>query len=508
MTARARLWGNAPRPSAGQLVLAAATGAAVGTGQAPLSLWFVALPALSWLMWQLSSGARVRAAMWHGWFAGAGHFAATMFWIVEPFLVDPARHGWMAPFALVFMAFGMALFWAGAAGLAAVLGGASRRRRLVALAVGLALADLARGYVFTGFPWALIGHIWIGTPVMQFAALAGPVGLTGLATGIGTLPWLWRGGWIRGPVVALAALGSALYAGLWHADRPVQERAEPVIVRLLQPNASQRLKWDAEMIPVFFDRQLAMTAAPGTPPPDLVVWPETAVPYLLENAGPALELIGAAGGGVPVAVGIQRRDGLRAYNSLAVLTAEGAVDAIYDKHHLVPFGEYLPFGDLLARFGLRGFAAQAGAGYSAGPGPQVLDLGRVGRVLPLICYEAVFPQDLRTPGIRADWILQVTNDGWFGNIAGPWQHLAQARLRAVEQGLPLLRSANTGITAVIDAQGRVLQSLDLNTAGFIDTAVPGALAPTIYSRTGDRPILLLLLILVGGLIPLRLRDGD
>lgn len=504
----------ATRPHIGALALAALTGAVIGTGQAPLSWWWLALPALIWALWQISTAKAVRAAMWRGWLTGAGYFAATLFWIVEPFLIDAARYGWMAPFALVFMALGMALFWAFAAGLAALIGGASRRRRILALALTLALADLARGYVLTGFPWALIGHIWIGTPVMQLAAFGGPVGLTLIATLLAAIPLLLPVRPLRagGVLVSLMLLGFAMWVGLWRLDQPAVPRASAINVRLLQPNASQRLKWNRDLVTTFFDRQLAMTAAAptatATTRPDLVIWPETAVPYLLEHAGPALKMITEASGGTPVAVGIQRREGDLAYNSLAVLNGEGAVTAVYDKHHLVPFGEYLPFGNFLARFGLHGFAAQEGAGYSAGPGPQVLDLGPLGRVLPLICYEAVFPQDLRTPGQRADWILQITNDGWFGDISGPYQHLAQARLRAVEQGLPLLRSANTGITAVIDAHGRVLQSLPLNTAGTIDAEVPGALPPTLYSRKGDRPILMLLLILCAGLLPLRLRDSD
>jgi apolipoprotein N-acyltransferase len=505
MTARAP-----SRPRAGALGLAALTGAAVGAGQAPLSWWWLSLPALCWLMWQISAEAGVRGALWRGWVAGAGYFTATMFWIVEPFLIDVPRHGWMAPFALVFMALGMALFWAGAAGLAVVLGGASRRRRILGLAVAFALAALLRGYLFTGFPWALIGHVWIGTPVMQLAAFIGPVGLTFFTTLLAALPLLIRQGPVRigGVLVSLILLGFAMWVGLWRLDHPAPDRATPIHVRLLQPNASQRLKWDADLASMFFRRQLEMTAAPGAPPPDLVIWPETAVPWLLDRAAPALEMMAEAAGGAVVATGIQRSEGPRYYNSLVVLDGGGGVDALYDKHHLVPFGEYVPFGDALARIGIGAFAAQRGAGYSAGPGPQVLDLGPLGRALPLICYEAVFPRDLRAPGPRADWILQVTNDGWFGNVAGPWQHLAQARLRAVEQGLPLLRSANTGITAVIDAQGRILQSLALNTAGSIDAPVPGALPPPLYARIGDRPILALLLLLALALVPLRLRDSD
>jgi len=162
----------------------------------------------------------------------------------------------------------------------------------------------------------------------------------------------------------------------------------------------------------------------------------------------------------------------------------------------VPFGEYMPLGDLLARFGIYGLAASHGHGYSAGPGAQVLDLGAIGRALPLICYEAVFAHDVNAAPERPNVILHLTNDAWFGTGAGPQQHLAQARMRAIEQGLPVARAANTGISAMIDGWGRITASLPLNTAGYLDAALPAPRAPTLYSRSGDLPFALLLL---GGL---------
>jgi apolipoprotein N-acyltransferase len=264
-----------------------------------------------------------------------------------------------------------------------------------------------------------------------------------------------------------------------------------VTLRLIQPNAEQRLKWDASRAQVFFDR-LRMLTAEGTPA-DLTIWPETAVPYLLEYSPEVAPMITAASGGRPVMLGIQRSAGERFFNSLRVLEEGGVETARYDKQHLVPFGEYVPFGDLLGEwFGLTAFAAQAGNTYSAGPGPVVLNLGRFGKVLPLICYEAVFPHDVNAAPERADWIVQITNDAWFGVWTGPFQHFAQARLRAVEQGLPLVRVANTGKTAVIDARGRVLAELPFGTVGALDTVLPGALPPTPYSRFGEAPMLLLL----------------
>jgi apolipoprotein N-acyltransferase len=274
-------------------------------------------------------------------------------------------------------------------------------------------------------------------------------------------------------------------------------------VRLVQPNAPQKLKWRRDYAPMFFDRMLRQTEAPGAP--DLTVWPETSVPFLLNRAGEGLKLISEAAGGREVALGIQRTEGMHAYNSLALIGAGGKVQQVYDKHHLVPFGEYIPFGDLY--FDITGnpdFAPSQGYGYTPGPGAEVLDLGPLGRMLPLICYEAIFPQDLRTK-TRPDWILQITDDGWFGTLSGPYQHLAQVRLRAIEQGLPILRAANTGVSAVIDAKGRILKSVPLGKQGIIDTVIPGALPATPYSRTGDWPVALVLLLGAGALLAGRRR---
>lgn len=490
------------------MALAALFGAGVAAGQAPWNLWWIALPALGFLTALIAGERRATRLVWLGWTGGTGYFAASLFWIVEPFLIDVARHGWMAPFALVLMSAGMALFWALSAGIAAL--GQGGGMRALGFALGLAAADLLRTYLFTGFPWALIGHIWIGTPVLQAAAWIGPVGLTAVTTLAVALPFLGRGPVARAGLAAVAALalGGVWTAGAARLAAPDPARDPAIRVRLVQPDADQRLKWQGDMWQVFLDRLLVASAAPAEKPLDLVVWPETAVPYLLERSGSFFaDEVAVASGGVPVATGIQRVEGTRFFNSLVVADGDGRITGIYDKWHLVPFGEYVPLAEFAARFGIAAFAAQQGYGYTAGPGARLLDLGRAGKVLPLICYEAVFPQDLNAAPERADWILQVTNDGWFGNLAGPYQHLAQARLRAVEQGLPLLRAANTGVTAVIDAKGRVLRSVPLNTEGWIDADVPPALMPTPYARTGDLPATILLALSLLALVARRSRQS-
>jgi len=472
-----RLW---PRALWLRALAAAGFGALAALGQAPWGLWALALPAFAVVIGLVGRQTPWRAAL-VALFAGAGYFGLALSWLVQPFLIDAASDGWMAPFALLFMAFGLALFWAAAGYATRVLRGAT------GFAVALCAAELARSYVLTGFPWALIGHIWIDTPVAQAAALLGPVGLT-------LITLLAAAGLARLRAVpaaaALAGVAAAWGYGLWALSQPLPA-AKGITLRLVQPAAEQRTKWDPELAQQFLDRLLAFTAV--KPAPDLVIWPETALPYLLERHPELADMIATAGNGAPVALGMQRVLGVQGWNNLSVIAADGQIVASYDKHHLVPFGEYIPFGEALFDWlDISAFAPSAGNGYSAGIGPQLLDLGpKLGHVLPLICYEAVFPQDLRGTE-RPDWLLQITNDAWFGTQSGPFQHAAQARLRAIETGLPLVRVANTGVTAVYDARGRITAALDFGIAAYLDTALPGALPPTPYARWGEGPVLVLL----------------
>lgn len=475
------------------MALAAVAGAVAATGLAPLGWWFVALLAFAVMIALV-----VRAGPAGGriaWAAGAGYFLAGLNWIVEPFFIDPARDGWMAPFALILMPSGLALFWALAGWLAARV-----KAGPAGVALLVALAEFARGHVLTGFPWATPGQIWIDHAPVQAAALVGQYGLT-LATllvaaGLAAMRPV--------PVLAALALVAAGFGyGQWRLSLP-EPAPRDLTVRLVQPAAPQMLKWEADAARGFLQRQLDFTAA--GPTVDLTIWPETAIPYTFEDYPELAPLIADAARGGVVALGVQRLepgavDDLRFFNSLVVLGPGGARLASYDKHHLVPFGEYIPFGDVLYDLaGIGAFAARAGNSYSAGVGPQTLTPAPdLGRILPLICYEAVFPQDLRAPGDRADWMLQVTNDAWFGTLTGPFQHAAQARLRAVEQGLPLVRVANTGVSAVYDARGRMLAGLPFGEPGWIDAQVPGALSVTPYARFGEWPFLLACVVVLGGL---------
>jgi len=494
------------RPLAGRLgrvALWMTTGGVIALGQVPFSLPFVALAALAVA---LVVPLPPRGAFLAGWALGFGHFLVALEWITRPFMVDAARDGWMAPFGLVAMTGGLALFWGAAFWLAARIAPCARLPAPLVLAPLWAAAEALRAVILTGFPWALPAHVWSETPLIQSLRLWGVEGLTLLtllaaavmATGLrcGFTP--------AGMVLALAPPGliAAALPLLAPGPAPAPDPLAP-LVRIVQPAVAQADKTDPEAVPVYTRRLLDLTAAPGTP--DLVLWPETALPWLLDTVPEVLAMIAQAAGGAPVALGIQREEGGRYYNSLALLGPGGEVAALYDKHHLVPFGEYVPFGEAMARLGIHGLAASEGGGFAAGPGPALLDLPGIGAAMPLICYESIFPREIAAAPARPRLLLLATNDAWFGDFAGPYQHFALGRMRAIEQGLPLLRAANTGVSAVIDGRGRVLESLPLGVAGVIDAPLPPALPPPPYARTGDAPARALLLLWFGLALGLRRR---
>lgn len=472
-------------------LLPIALGAGAALGQAPFDLSVVMIAAMAGAFHLSLTRRTPRAMAALGFLFGLGYFAVALHWIVSPFLVDAARHGWMAPFAVVLMTSGGAAFWAVAFWVA---------RRLSAsfwmLAPCWAMTELLRAYIFTGFPWAAPAQAMVGSLMGQSLAWIGPHGLTFVVIAMAAVvarlvPLSWP---VR--VVVIVPLVGIISLPPLSDPTPLSD----TVLRMVQPNAPQAEKWDPEKIGVFYGRQLDFTAAPADPElgaPAAVIWPETAIPWALNRSGVILEEIAEAAGGIPVILGAQRTEDGRHFNALATLGPQGQVVQVYDKHHLVPFGEYVPLGDFAARFGFYGLAPQHGAGFSSGQGAALLDLGPIGRALPLICYEAVFAHDVNAAPARPDFIIHATNDAWFGKYAGPQQHLAQARMRAIEQGLPVARAANTGISAMIDPQGRLLQSIGLGQAGYIDANLPQPRPATLYSRTGDAPLAGLLIILLG-----------
>ncbi len=474
----------------------AALGVFIALGHAPLDWWIASVIGLAVVFFLMRSAPDLRTALWHGWALGVGYFGFSLRWIISPFLVDIARDGWMAPFAVVLMAAGFALFWMLAAGITHKF----FKCGIIGLALSIVAVEALRSLILTGFPWALLGHVLIPTFLGQAAAVGGPHLLTLIVTLLSaSLAILGVGRFRMGlSSAALTVATAAMFASVNLATTSVTRSLnDGPIVRLIQPNAPQDEKWDIEKRDIFFNRMLEFTGSDEIP--DLIVWPESAIPTLLNYADPELELVSEAARGAPLIVGVNRAQGGLYFNSFVLMGRGGAIDAFYDKQHLVPFGEYVPGGDLLHNVGIQGFGASYGGGFSGGEGIRTVNVPGIGPIRPLICYEGIFAEEVGGTETRPRALVLITNDAWFGKDAGPYQHLAQARLRAIEQGLPMVRVANTGVSAMIDPYGKITASIDMNTAGFIDAALPDALPPTPYSKYGDIPVFLLLIVLMSGL---------
>jgi apolipoprotein N-acyltransferase len=421
-----------------------------------------------------------RAASIGFWF-GFGHHLVGLYWITEAIMIESARFWWLVPIAVPLLAAALAVFIV--APCVAAWYAAPGWRRVLAFAGAWVLSDLARQFFASGFPWNPWGSVWAapyvaGDVFQQPAAYIGVHGLTLATLLIAATPALGRRAMLGGAAALAAWAGFGIWRLGWDA-----EAAPGLTAVLVQGNVAQGQKWDPQIAQEQFRRHLDLThdgvghAGDG---PVVVIWPETAAgAFLLETRADARAAIMDATGGAPALVGSVRFDAdRRPRNSLMALRDAGPPQAIYDKWHLVPFGEYQPAWALLP------IQVVPGGGFAAGPGPVTMHVTGLPPAGPLICYEAIFSGQVVDSHDRPDWLVNVTNDAWFGNSTGPRQHLAAARLRAVEEGLPLVRAANTGISAVFDAFGRETARLGMDQQGVVVATVPGKLPPTPYARFG------------------------
>lgn len=444
----------------------------------------------------------IRAARRGLWF-GMGLNTAGLYWITNAILLRADQFWWLVPFASPLAAIPLAVaVMLPCLAIAALPANAGLARILVFAGVW-GLADLVRGVIFTGFPWNLLGTVWAwpgraGDVMIQPAAWIGTDGLSLLTVLLACLPLLGRRG--LGALVALLVMWGG--AGIWRlsGEQPVAAAAPELV--LVQGNIGESEKLDRAAMVDIFRRYLDLTrAAMGRVPPAgrpvVVAWPETAFPGLLTGDPQARALIAeAAHGAKAMLIGSVRFDDRdRPRNSVIALDGEGRVSGLYDKAHLVPFGEYQP--------AFVPVQIVPGGGFAAGPGSRTLNLPGIPPVGPLVCYEVIFPGAVTEPGHRPAWLLNLTNDAWYGDSAGPRQHLASARMRAVEEGLPLARDANTGISAVFDGFGHETDRLGWGVAGAVVSPLPPALPPTPFTRLGLRiPLGLALLCTALGLVRL------
>lgn len=514
-----RLAGLSPWSRAGVALLCGLLAAAA---LPPLFLLPLLIPAFTGLLWLLDGARERRQAFALGWCFGLGYFAAGLYWVGIAMTVDLARFGWFMPVSVLGLSGGLALF-TGLALWAVWQSGLQGRARVLLLALAWLAAEFARSILLTGFPWNLLGSVWSLHPLpLQLAAVGGVWGLTVLTllaaaapavlAGAGHVPQRRAWGFLALCwLLPLLALGYGTLR-LSEAPGPGEATQPDVRLRLVQPSIPQDEKWQGDLRQQHLQQHARLSRQPASPPPTHIIWPETALPWYLNHEPDLAEALGELvppdGLLISGAPAFEETDSgdPRVYNSVYALDEQGETRLRYDKFHLVPFGEYLPLRDLLGLVGMDKITAGS-LDFSSGPGLVTAALPGLPPASLLVCYEIIFSGRVTAQdGPRPAWLLNLTNDAWFGRSSGPHQHFASARLRAVEEGLPLVRVANNGISAVVDPYGRTLVRLEQDAVAAVDSPLPTPLPPTLYARLGLWWVPLLLVLLGVGCLLTR-RDG-
>jgi apolipoprotein N-acyltransferase len=491
-------------------------------GQAPYDFpaaCFISFPILVWLLDGTTGDAtvsrigRLKPAFAVGWWFGFGYFLGGLWWIGTALLVEAESFAWALPFAMIGIPLLLAFFYGLAAAIARAMWG-SGIGRIAALAAGFAIAEWLRGFLFTGFPWNAIGYAAMPAPMlMQSVSVIGMDGMNALAVFVFALPALLvdKSGRRLGAALFVLLLISHAGFGYYRLTKPVAEASEYLQVRIVQPNVDLSEKWDKEVRDRIFASLIELSARPpaqGQARPQLVIWPETAVPFLFTDRADALTTLGEVlQEGQLLVAGIVREEAAsgpgtrtRYYNSVVAIDDKGEIVDAVDKVHLVPFGEYIPFADLFASIGIEQLVAGP-MNFDAGNQRRDISLPDGVKASPFICYEVIFPGLVAADSASADIMINVTNDAWFGNTPGPYQHFRQAHLRAVVTGRPLLRAANTGISGVVGQRGIVVDGLAIGTQGIIDSRIPIYLAETITERQRRiNGIILVMLLVIGAFV--------
>ena len=509
-----------------RIVTSFVAGALCALAMAPMDMFwvlFLTFPVLVWLIDGTAAdpGNSFFGRMWPsfktGWWFGFGYFLAGLWWIGAALLVDAENFAWAVPFAVLGIPALLALFWAIAIAFARLFW-SDDWRRIIVLAVFLAIAEYLRGTVFTGFPWNTVGYAAMTTPLMmQSVSILGLYGITPLAIVVFATPAIFAPGAGLKPrrLRALLAFSLALTIahvafGYWRLNSNPARFVENVKLRIVQPGIQQKDKWVPENESKIFNTYIELSKASDEPVTHYI-WPESAFPFILTQRRGALAAIAnmlprdayLITGAMRVEAGSNNANDYRVFNSVYVINHKGEIAGASDKLHLVPFGEYLPFAKLAKRFGLQEITGIDG-GFTPAVSRRILSTKTAGRFLPLICYEIVFsgqilPDDSEDE--RPSWIVNVTNDAWFGLTTGPYQHHRQAVVRGVEEGLPVVRAANSGISSVSDAFGRVHAEIDLGEIGYLDAKLPRRGPATFYQAYRNLPFFFILI----GLFAITLR---
>lgn len=463
-----------------------------------------------------------------GWWFGFGYFLAGFWWVGQAFLVDADDFAFLLPVAVVALPAGLALFW-GVAGMLARLVWNDDWTRILGFAASFTLAEWMRGTLLTGLPWNVPGYAAMPTPLsMQSASLIGLYGVTFFALFVAASPALLgsksTGSSRRSTRFVLTATALIcvfhLGFGLWSLSTAEKAYVEDVKLRVVQPALDQREKWDITKEPQIMARYFELSNANKGPEVaniaafTHVIWPESAFPFILSKRADQLANIAQLlppttnliTGAMRLEEAANSDEQPRVFNSLYVINGEGETIAARDKVRLLPFGEFLPFQDFLESLGFQQLTRLRG-GFAAGHQRSVVDIPGTPTFLPLICYEIIFSgriqSDASASAPAPKWIVNLTNDAWFGMTAGPYQHAHQAQVRAVEEGLPVVRAANNGISFVSDAYGRIEESLGLGQRGVVDSLLPVARASTPFRNFGNFPAMGIICLIVLGLLLLK-----
>jgi len=485
-------------------------------GFQPLSLWPLTLLAFAGMLWLIDEAPSLRSALARGWWFGVGQFTLGLNWIATAFTFQAKMPPWLGWVAVLLLSLYLAVYPAMATGLAWRWGRGSRARLILVLAAAWIVTEWLRATMFTGFAWNPVGVVLIDSWTKWAATVVGTYGLSALLILLSGLLWVILSirSWLRFPLAA--ALILLVMIDLKLVDRSKEGTpADSLQIRIVQPNIGQQDKWRDGFEEENLARLARLTGPPATRP-RLVLWPEAAVTDPLGDNRPLAaakvealrqrvgRLLGPGDLLLTGGITLISPDGdkvTQATNSVFAMDASGQVLGRFDKAHLVPYGEYLPMRPLLSAIGLSRLAP-GDLDYIPGPGAQTLTLPLVGEVGFQLCYEIIFSGEVVDDGNRPAFIFNPSNDAWFGRW-GPPQHLAQARLRALEEGLPVLRATPTGISAIVDAEGRLLHSLAWRTAGVIDAALPAAKPPTLFARLGNLAPFLFALLLAAIAVAIR-----